>query len=132
MGRSKIAQTVRRKVLRQHGERCFYCHRTVEQIGFGEFSLTCDHVVPVYANGLPVVSSLVPACRSCNGQKSSRSQAKFIQHLAFTGKILMKRDGSWYGKGDAEYEDIKSYLDSKDCRLYVDPEIEAIIATLQL
>ena len=130
MSRTKIGKSIRRKVLRQFGERCFYCHRTPEQVGLGEFSLTCDHIVPVCVNGLTVASNLVPACRSCNGQKSGRSQAKFIQHLVFTQKILMKCDGTWYGKGDPEYEEVKSYLDSKDSRLYIDPEIESLIAAL--
>lgn len=68
MGKAKIADTVRAKVLARDGFICRAC-------GFGgsanfAFALDCDHIVPESAGGKATVQNLQCLCKGCNGAKS--------------------------------------------------------------
>lgn len=68
MGKAKIADTVRAKVLARDAYICRAC-------GFGgsanyAFALDCDHIVPESAGGKATVQNLQCLCKGCNGAKS--------------------------------------------------------------
>jgi 5-methylcytosine-specific restriction endonuclease McrA len=52
----------RARIFLAWGHACAYC---------GEQADTLDHVLPRSQGGLTVMENLVPACRRCNGSKSS-------------------------------------------------------------
>lgn len=49
--------------------RCFYCFDTAD---------TMDHRIPLARGGAHLPSNLVPACRSCNSRKHTKTQFEFI------------------------------------------------------
>jgi 5-methylcytosine-specific restriction endonuclease McrA len=59
-----IAEWVAMKVAYEN--RCAYCRQESP-------SLTRDHVVPLAVGGLRVAANIVPACRSCNSRKHTRT-----------------------------------------------------------
>lgn len=63
-------------------ETCFYC---------GKIATTIDHVVPKAMGGSSRKDNLVPACKSCNSNKSDMPKDIFIKFLEFCKKIGQKR-----------------------------------------
>src|SRR6185437_13520610 len=63
-----------RFVFDHHAHRCVYCASTER--------LEIDHRVPVSRGGTNSLENLQIACRSCNGQKWSRTHEEFLQVLA--------------------------------------------------
>lgn len=55
------------------GNVCFYCRCAAR--------LTVDHDVPLTRGGTDDISNILPACRSCNSRKHSKTAAEFINQL---------------------------------------------------
>lgn len=53
--------------------RCAYCFKR-------DTELTQDHMLPVSRGGLHEVDNLVPACRSCNAMKGTKTPMEFIMN----------------------------------------------------
>lgn len=64
-------------LLEDFGGLCAYCRKAKAD--------TWDHIVPVTAGGQTTADNIVPACRSCNSSKRSRSLDEWI---AATGMAL--------------------------------------------
>lgn len=58
-----------------YGFRCAYC-------GSSPQTLEQDHRVPLAAGGQHVIENVIPACRSCNSRKGTKSEAEFRATLA--------------------------------------------------
>lgn len=58
-------------LLKRHGHKCYYC-------GVESFRLTQDHKVPLSRGGAHSALNIVPACRSCNSKKGTRSAEEFV------------------------------------------------------
>ena len=67
---------------------CVYCGKPAD---------TFDHVIPKRRGGTDDPSNLVPACRSCNASKGSRTLSEWIawQHQRFDLGLLRRRRGWW-------------------------------------
>jgi hypothetical protein len=75
MGKAKISDTVRAKVLARDNHICRAC-------GFGgsanyAFALECDHIVPESAGGAGTVENLQCLCGACNKAKSDKIAWEF-------------------------------------------------------
>lgn len=75
--------------LKTHGE-CWYCGEGMNP--FQDF--TIDHIVPLSRGGTNAVVNLVPACRSCNAQKGSKTIEEYRAALArrFRGEMADPED----------------------------------------
>lgn len=76
-------------VLERFDKSCAYCGETTPK-------LERDHVVPVSDGGASSVSNIVPACRSCNASKSTKSVSEWYVEQEFydpdkMDKILQNR-----------------------------------------
>jgi 5-methylcytosine-specific restriction endonuclease McrA len=75
MGKAKISDTVRAKVLARDSYICRAC-------GFGgsanfAFALDCDHILPESAGGANKVENLQCLCKGCNVAKSDKMAWEF-------------------------------------------------------
>jgi 5-methylcytosine-specific restriction endonuclease McrA len=62
------------EIKRAHGFACAYC-------GVKPHRLTADHVVAIASGGRHIASNIVPACRSCNSAKGTKSAEAFRAYL---------------------------------------------------
>jgi 5-methylcytosine-specific restriction endonuclease McrA len=58
-------------MLLEHDHRCCYCLEKSDK-------LTQDHVIPLTQGGRNDSSNIVPACRSCNAKKGTKSLLSFL------------------------------------------------------
>lgn len=61
------------ELLQRHEYKCFYCP---------EKATTRDHIIPLAKGGTDDISNIIPACKSCNCKKHTRTIGEFlfIQH----------------------------------------------------
>jgi 5-methylcytosine-specific restriction endonuclease McrA len=59
-----------KRMLSAHGNRCAYCGRD-------DMPLTKDHVVPISRGGAHSIENIVPACKSCNSRKNTKTPAEW-------------------------------------------------------
>lgn len=64
----------RREKFRQLGNACVYCGST--------HKLTVDHDVPLSRGGTDNIENVVPACRSCNSKKNTRTASEYLAVLS--------------------------------------------------
>jgi 5-methylcytosine-specific restriction endonuclease McrA len=62
------------EILITHGNKCFYC-------GISGVTLHKEHKIPISRGGGFVKENIVPACGSCNSQKSFRTPEEFAEYL---------------------------------------------------
>lgn len=62
-----------REILDRHFGRCHYCGKKTEE-------LEQEHMKPVSKGGGYTKENIVPACRSCNGSKYTKSYKEFIKN----------------------------------------------------
>ena len=67
----RIRPQVAPKVYELHGRTCFYCGGTED--------LTIDHKTPLSRGGSNELTNLVPACRSCNRNKGTKTAEEWIK-----------------------------------------------------
>ena len=60
-----------RTIKTAYQNRCVYCGETFER-------LTMDHVIPLSRGGSHTMSNIVPACKSCNCQKSTHHRVALL------------------------------------------------------
>lgn len=72
-GGSHTLQEWREKVT-EYGNRCAYCRL--------EKPLERDHVVPLTRGGSDDITNIVPACRTCNARKHTRTATEYLQAAA--------------------------------------------------
>ena len=84
-----IAETFWRAILAAFGNACAYC-------GMADVPLTMDHVVPVKVLGADAhrPGNVVPACRSCNSSKSSRSLDVFCRERGLDPDQILASAGA--------------------------------------
>lgn len=58
--------------VRFYANKCFYCAEDAD---------TIDHRIPLARGGSALPANLVPACRSCNSRKRTRTQTEFFELL---------------------------------------------------
>jgi len=75
-------RTVRAKLLKREGGRCFYCGRPLE-----ERDCVVDHVIPLVAGGDHSVGNTVACCFPCNSAKRDRPAADFLSVLHRRGAL---------------------------------------------
>jgi 5-methylcytosine-specific restriction endonuclease McrA len=63
--------------LAYHGYKCVYCG--VEKHETPEGWLSCDHMIPLSKGGTNWPSNLVPACRSCNCSKGTKTYFEYME-----------------------------------------------------
>lgn len=76
----------RARIFLAWGHACAYC---------GEQADTLDHVLPRSQGGLTVMENLVPACRRCNGSKSSADWREWFAAQAWHCPDRAKRIDGW-------------------------------------
>lgn len=62
--RRESKRRFRSRIYEMWGSECAYC---------GKPARSLDHVIPRHKGGLTVIENLIPACLSCNGQKSAEN-----------------------------------------------------------
>lgn len=67
---------------------CAYCTAPAD---------TLDHVVPRVAGGLTVAANLIPACRRCNGAKSSTDWREWFADQTWHCPDRAARIEAWIG-----------------------------------
>lgn len=50
--------------------RCYYCHKQVDK-------LTADHMTPITRGGSNWIENIIPACRSCNSSKGTKTLMEY-------------------------------------------------------
>lgn len=70
-------RSMKRRVWDKTVGKCVYCGRQTSPLD--DFQI--DHYVSVSKGGRNTIENLVPACRSCNGQKYNRTLEQFRQHI---------------------------------------------------
>lgn len=60
------------KKINEYDHRCAYCGIKFEK-------LTQDHVIPFSKGGINDATNIVPACKSCNSSKGTKSLSEFMQ-----------------------------------------------------
>jgi len=84
-------------LLERFGHRCAYCGSTED--------LCADHRIPLARGGSNTVDNLLPACRSCNSRKHTKTEDEFREYLAQlvslgtkeapTGNVTVERVGPY-------------------------------------
>lgn len=57
-----------------HRSRCYYCHKPLTKPGM-------DHRIPLSRGGTDFAANLVPACRSCNSRKGTKTELEYRAYL---------------------------------------------------
>lgn len=65
--------------------RCVYCG--IHKDDTPEKWLEADHLTPLSRGGTNYIDNIVPACKSCNCSKGTKTFDEFIDHLIETGKL---------------------------------------------
>jgi 5-methylcytosine-specific restriction endonuclease McrA len=81
----------RRRIFTEWAHRCAYCADPAD---------TLDHVLPRSKGGLTVAENLVPACRRCNGAKSSTDWREWFRAQAWHCPEREGRIDGWLRGGD--------------------------------
>lgn len=55
---------------------CAYCGEKV-----GQAKLVIDHIMPMLRGGFNSIENIVPACKSCNRRKATKSSEQFLKEL---------------------------------------------------
>ncbi|WP_424139368.1 HNH endonuclease [Roseomonas chloroacetimidivorans] len=74
----KITEADWTGILAYFGNRCAYCLRHADE----GVELTADHMLPLSRGGSNDPSNVVPACRSCNCTKRTRTPLEFLAGLS--------------------------------------------------
>ena len=64
----------------EYDHKCAYCRDAK--------SLTRDHVIPLSCGGSNDISNIVPACRSCNSSKHTKTGPEFVAQLSGNDYLL--------------------------------------------
>jgi hypothetical protein len=78
----------RRRIFDSWASSCAYCSEQAD---------TLDHVLPRSRGGLTVAENLVPACRRCNGAKSSTDWREWFEAQAWHCVHRAARIDGWIG-----------------------------------
>jgi 5-methylcytosine-specific restriction endonuclease McrA len=81
----------RRRIFAEWDHACAYCSEQAD---------TLDHVLPRSRGGLTVAENLVPACRRCNGAKSSADWREWFRAQAWHCIQREGRIDGWLGRRD--------------------------------
>lgn len=81
----------RRRIFEAWASQCAYCADPAD---------TLDHVLPRSRGGLTVAANLIPACRRCNGAKSSTDWREWFRAQAWHCPEREGRIDGWLGGGD--------------------------------
>ena len=69
-----VSPTVRERVFRIYGRRCYYCPATEE-----EAFIEIDHIVPLARGGDNEFLNLLPACETCNRSKGIKTMGEWLE-----------------------------------------------------
>lgn len=62
-------------VRKKYDNSCAYC-------GCPDTALTADHDVPLFRGGSNWISNILPACKTCNSRKGTKTAAEFMEVLS--------------------------------------------------
>lgn len=62
--------------LKYHGFQCVYCKCELTMT-----TVTEDHRIPLFRGGTDFISNIVPACRSCNSSKGTKTDTEYRLYL---------------------------------------------------
>lgn len=65
--------------------------------------MTMDHRVPLARGGRHEIQNVVPACKTCNSRKHTRTEAEFRDFLRSEGEFGVSEDEALYGFGEARW-----------------------------
>lgn len=71
---------IRQRLYEAQSGTCFYCRQKVEA---GSYQWTIDHKLPISRGGTNEDFNLVGACATCNSNKSSMTDAEFLESAYF-------------------------------------------------
>jgi 5-methylcytosine-specific restriction endonuclease McrA len=80
----------RRRIFAEWNHQCAYCTDPAD---------TLDHVLPRSRGGLTVAENLIPACRRCNGAKSSTDWREWFRAQAWHCQEREGRIDGWLAGG---------------------------------
>lgn len=83
--RNSRRKRLRASVVRRWGGRCFYCGSDPGA------DLTLDHLVPRSRGGTDSLANLLPACKSCNAEKGSRTFEEYRD-------LVARRQPAWLAR----------------------------------
>jgi hypothetical protein len=92
-----INKQLRYQVWQKTNGVCFYCGIEMEFEFSGLDCFTVDHFKPLIVGGEDAIENLVPACRSCNAGKQSRTLEQF-RHC-----MVNRRRGQVFSQPQIEY-----------------------------
>lgn len=75
LNQDHISQKEINKLLEKHDNKCFYCKIEVHR----GINLHLDHETPLARGGEHKIENLVPACKSCNLRKGTKTAAEFME-----------------------------------------------------
>jgi hypothetical protein len=78
----------RRRIFQAWASQCAYCADPAD---------TLDHVLPRSRGGLTVAENLIPACRRCNGAKSSTDWREWFEAQSWHCVHRAARIDGWIG-----------------------------------
>lgn len=82
-------------LLERFDHRCAYCGSTED--------LCADHRVPLARGGSNSVANLLPACRSCNSKKHTKTEEEFREYLSRTAtKVFGNRSATAEREGPSQ------------------------------
>ena len=76
----------RARIFAEWGHACAYCAERAD---------TLDHVLPRFRGGMTVAENLVPACRRCNGAKSSADWREWFTAQSWHCPVREGRIDGW-------------------------------------
>lgn len=63
-----------KEIKNRHNNQCVFCR-------LHSFYLTQDHKIPLSRGGSNSASNIVPACKSCNSRKSTKTYSEYLQAI---------------------------------------------------
>lgn len=101
MDRKKARAVWKESIKACWDDRCAFCNATP----IDDESLTLDHVKPKSRGGQDLTRNLVPACRSCNSDKSSQEWRTWYRKQEFYCPVREKEIEAWMAQGDRNVEE---------------------------
>lgn len=86
-------KNIKRRLEKDYGAYCFYCHRPLTWVWGQDSFFTIDHYIPKAKGGTDDYNNLVPCCERCNNMKGKTKPDKWrryndTERLHYNNKTL--------------------------------------------